>query len=164
MDNVKLKLGYELVFTVTDYYDGPRKGIANYQGRPHLYECIFDKTADDYSESFLLTALDLKSFQLAMEDWEIWRRWEDAFHSGKANKSSHPALPHEAKRHAELKQILDKSLVTDPQKAVTRIGQFDALRKSNLPRGIVRPLQVKWTEPPLHRDTGGRRPDLRGYG
>jgi hypothetical protein len=163
MDALKLKPGYELVFTVTDYYDGPRKGIANYQGQPHLYDCIFDETADNYSESFLLTPLDSNSFQLAMEDWEIWRRWEDAFHLGKADKSTHPALPHEARRHAELKQILDKSLVTDPKKAVTRMGQFDVLGESKLPRGVVRPLQVKWTEPLLHRDTGERRPDLRGY-
>ncbi len=92
---------------------------------------LFDETADSYSESFLLTPLDSESFQLAMEDWEIWRRWEDAFHSGKADISTHPALPHEARRHAELKQTLDKSLVTDPQKAVTRIGQFDVLGKSS---------------------------------
>jgi hypothetical protein len=151
MDALELKPGYEMVFTVTDYYDGPRKGIANYQDKPHLYECIFDETAEDYSESFLLTPLNLETFQLAMEDWEIWRRWEDALYAGKADRSTHPALPQEARRHAELKQILDKSLVTDPQKAVTRIGQFDALGKSNLPRGVIRPLQVKWTEPSPHR-------------
>ena len=163
MNAIKLKPGYELVFTVTDYYDGPRKGIANYQGHPHLYECIFDETADNYSESFLLTPLDSNSFQSAMEDWEIWRRWEDAFHSGKADKRTHPALPHEATRHAELKQILDKYLVTDPQKAVTRIGRFDVLGESRLPRGVIRTLQVKWTEPSLRRDTGERCTDLRGY-
>jgi hypothetical protein len=163
MDVLKLKPGYELVFTVTDYYDGPRKGIANYQGQPHLYECIFDETADNYSESFLLTPLDSNSFQLAVEDWEIWRRWEDAFHAGKADKRTHPALPHEARRHAELKQFLDKSLISDPPKAVTRIGQFDVLGESSLPRGVVRPLQVKWTESSPQRDAGERRPDLRGY-
>lgn len=163
MDALKLKPGYEIVFTVTEYYDGPRKGIADYQGKPHLYECLFDEAADNYSQSFLLTPLDQESFDLAMEDWEIWRRWEDAFHSGKADKSTHPALPHEARRHAELKQILEKSLVTDPKKALTRIGQFDVRGASSLPRGVLRPLQVKWTEPSLHRDTAERRPDLRAY-
>jgi hypothetical protein len=118
---------------------------------------------DNYSESFLLTPIDLESFQLAMEDWEIWRRWEDAFHSGKADESTHPALPHEAGRHAGMKQVLDKSLMTDPQKAVTRTGQFDVLGKSNLPRGVLRPLQVTWTEASLHRGTDERRPSLRGY-
>jgi len=163
MDTVRLKPGYELVFTVADYYDGPRKGIANYQGKPHLYECIFDEAADNYSEFFLLTPLDSESFKLAMEDWEIWRHWEDAFHSGKVDKSTHPALPHEARRHAELKQILDKSLLTDPQKAVKRIGHFDVLGKSSLPKGVLPTLQVKWNEPSPDIDTGERRPNLRGY-
>lgn len=64
MDALKLKPGYELVFAVTGYYDGPRKGTANYLGKAHLYERIFDETAGDYSESFLLTLLDTASFQI----------------------------------------------------------------------------------------------------
>ena len=28
---------YETVHTMTDYYDGPRGGIAEVNGRPHLY-------------------------------------------------------------------------------------------------------------------------------
>ena len=54
----KLKPGFEAVFTITDYHDGPRKGIANYHGQPHFYECIFDDAKDDYSELFWLTPLD----------------------------------------------------------------------------------------------------------
>jgi len=29
MDALEMKPGYEMVFTVSHYYDGPRKGIAN---------------------------------------------------------------------------------------------------------------------------------------
>jgi hypothetical protein len=65
--------GYECAFTDTDYYDGPRKGIANYQGKPHFYECIFHEAKDDYSELFRLTPRDSETYQLAMEDWHIWR-------------------------------------------------------------------------------------------
>jgi hypothetical protein len=36
MNPEELKPEYEHVFTVTDYYDGPRKGIANFLGKPHL--------------------------------------------------------------------------------------------------------------------------------
>jgi hypothetical protein len=146
MNKEEWKLEYEPVFTVTDYWDGPRKGIANYQGEPHFYECIFDVAADDYSESFLLTPLDPEFFQLAMEDWEIWQRWESAFHQGKADKDTHPALAPESSRHLELKQILDKALVTDPQRAFTRIGKLIVVGEPNLPPGVSRPLQVKWTE------------------
>ncbi len=38
MSRQNLKLNYEQVFTVLDYYDGPRSGIANYNGAPHFYE------------------------------------------------------------------------------------------------------------------------------
>lgn len=80
--------GYETVFTVTDYYDGPRKGLANYQGKPHFYECVFDENRDEYSDQYRLTPVDEETFRLAMEDWEIWLKWETAFHAGKADINS----------------------------------------------------------------------------
>ena len=147
MNGDELKPGYECVFTVTEYYDGPCKGIANYQGNPHFYECFFDEAKEEYSEVFRLTPLDSETLQLAMEDWEIWRRWEFAFHDGKTDIDTHPALPHEANRHAELKSILDKVLVTDLMKAISRIGKFEVLGAPNLPKGVFRPLQVKWIQP-----------------
>jgi hypothetical protein len=82
-----------------------------------------------------------------MDDWTIWRRWEEAFHAGNVDISTHPALPHETTRHEELKQTLDRLLVTDPQKAFTKVGRFEVIRDPNIPKGIFRPLQVKWAEP-----------------
>lgn len=137
--------GYETVFTVTDYYDRPRKGLANYQGKPHFYECVFDENQDEYSDQYRLTPVDEETFRLAMEDWEIWRRWEIAFHTGKADTNSHPALPEDLPRHQELRRILDPALVTDPRRAVTRIGKFDALITTDLPRGVSRLMKVRWT-------------------
>jgi len=29
---------FEKVHTMTDYYDGPRKGIADFAGQPHFFE------------------------------------------------------------------------------------------------------------------------------
>lgn len=146
MATADLRPGYERVYTVIDYYDGPRKGIADYRGKPHFYECIFDESKDDYTDSFLLTPVDAQSFQLAMEDWAIWQRWKLAFHMGKIDASTHPALPNERERHTELQAILQKVLVADPAKAVTCIGHFDVLGSPVLPKGVLRPLQVKWTE------------------
>lgn len=146
MTTADLKPGYERVYTVLDYYDGPRKGVADFRGQPHLYECIFDESKGNYSESFLLTPLDAESFRFALEDWAIWQRWELAYHTGKADLSTHPALPHESERHQELQRILEKVLVVDQTKAVTRIGHFEALLRETFPKGVPRPLQVKWTE------------------
>ena len=146
MSSSDLKPGYERVYTVVDYYDGPRKGIADYRGKPHLYECIFDEAKGNYSNSFLLAPLDSETFRLAMEDWAIWERWELAYHTAKTDLSTHPALPHESERHKELAGTLEKLLVVDAAKAVTRIGYFEATGGEALPKGVVRPLQVKWTE------------------
>ena len=35
--------GYELVHTISDYYDGPRSGIADFQDKAHFYQCVFDE-------------------------------------------------------------------------------------------------------------------------
>ena len=149
----ELKLGYEAVFTVTEYYDGPLQGIANYHGSPHFYDCIFDEAQDEYSQLFRITPVDSATFDLAMEAWEIWRRWELAFQTGKTPDSTHPALPQDAGRSAELKRTLERVLVTDPQRSRVLKGAFEVCGKHNLPKGVLRPLQVKWSQPqgPSHR-------------
>jgi hypothetical protein len=148
LDADELQPGHEAVFTVTDYDDGPRRGIANYLGNPHFYECLFDKAKQDYSELFRLTPIGPEIFQIAMEDCAIWKRWESAFHAGTVDARTHPALPHETERHEELKQILDKTPVMDETKTVTLRGRFDVLGKADLPKGVIRPLRVKWTQQP----------------
>lgn len=41
---------FERVHTMEDYYDGPRRGIANFRGAPHLYES--ERDSGGYSEVF----------------------------------------------------------------------------------------------------------------
>jgi|ERR1700722_19450757 hypothetical protein len=147
MKTVNLKSGYETVFTVTDYYGHPRKGIANYRTKPHFYKCVSKKRKNHDSGLFQLTPLDSETFKLAMEHWEIWRRWLVAFYARKTDISTGPALPREASRHAELTRILDKLLVSDPEKSITRIGQFEVLQEPSLPTNVIRQLQVKWIKP-----------------
>ena len=40
--------GYDEVFTVTEYYDGPCQGIANFRGRAHFYD--FDEAKENDAE------------------------------------------------------------------------------------------------------------------
>lgn len=62
MTSALLEPGYERVYTVNEYYDGPRKGIADYCGEPHLYECILNESDGDYSGLFRLSPMTLKFF------------------------------------------------------------------------------------------------------
>jgi hypothetical protein len=82
-----------------------------------------------------------------MEDWGIWQRWELAFNTGKTDISTHPALPNEANRHAELERILNRVLVTNSDKAFVKVGRFEPLGGLKVPKSVLRLLQVRWTEP-----------------
>lgn len=135
-----LEPGYERVYTVSEYYDGPRRGVADFRGQPHLYEFVFD-TSNDYSDLFLLMPLDAENFRLVLEAWAIWQRWELAFHSGKADLSTHPALPQDSERHKELEGILKSVLLIDSTKAVRRIGHFKALGGAPCPRASFDPCR-----------------------
>jgi hypothetical protein len=145
MTATQLQPGYEEVFTVTYYYDGPRKGIANFKGLPHFYECIFDEADDDYSDLYRLTPISQSIFELAKEDWAIFKRWEAAFHSGKTTVESCPALRQDSPRHEQIRAILDSALKIDAAVCVTRRGSFERLGSEEFPKGVMRPLQVRWT-------------------
>jgi len=136
----------ETVFTVTDYWDGPLQGIANHEGKPHFYERIFDEASDDYSDLYRLTPINESTFRFAMEAWNIWRRWEAAFHAGNTSQETHPALPEDRARHEELRQVLTNALESSPN-AIVQKGNFSVLEHADTPKGVMHPLQVLWTNP-----------------
>lgn len=115
---------HEAVHTVTDYYDGPRRGIADFHSRPHAYQSLWDNSEDDWSDAFLLRPIDDETFRLVMEDWEIWNRWHRAFHSGRTTIETHPALPADRHRHDEIAAILKPRLDIEPERAIRVRGRF----------------------------------------
>ena len=117
-------MAFERVFTVDDYYDGPRAGIASYQGRPHHYLCEWDEARDDYSDTFRLTPIDEETFSLAMEQWSIWEQWESAFRRGEVAQSTHPALPGSNRRYAELQRTIEALLASRPTLSDRKRGTF----------------------------------------
>jgi hypothetical protein len=135
---------FERVHTVTDWWDGPREGIADFHGEPHIYQCQFDEIEDDWSRTLLLTPVDEETLRLALEDWAIWTRWERAFHEGRTTQATHPALPEDRQRRQEIEVILEGRLTVDPSTAVRVAGEFRGRKNTNAYPGI-RSLEVKWT-------------------
>ncbi|HEV7441182.1 MAG TPA: hypothetical protein VGO18_01220, partial [Steroidobacteraceae bacterium] len=84
---------WEPVFTVNEFWDRPRRGFANFGGRPHAYLCEWDAHADDWGVVYLLSPVSDEQLGLAREDWAIWRRWASARHAQSlAAEDEHPAL------------------------------------------------------------------------
>lgn len=119
----------ERVYTVLDYYDGPRSGIADFRGKPHFYYQPMEQSTGAGRDSFLLQPISDETFKLAMEDWAIWCRWERAFHSGRTTQDTHPALPQDRARHEELDRVLAAALRVEPGTALRVKARFDARRR-----------------------------------
>ncbi len=133
---------FEPVHTMTDFYDGPRKGIANYDGSPHLYESHWDDRTQDWEPTYVLTPVDSQVFPLAVEDWEIWLRWQQqAFHDKQTMQETHPALPQDRSRHNELERELSERLVHDPATSFRASGDFRPAGD----RFPGRALMVRWS-------------------
>lgn len=136
---------YEKVHTCTDYYDGPRQGIANLGGKPHFYESEWDDEASDYASTFLLTPVADDLLPLALEDCQIWLRWQVAFREGRTTQETHPALPEDRDRHEELKTELTDRLATNPDRAVRARGDFRVVPGAAPWKGPgIAPLEVRW--------------------
>jgi hypothetical protein len=112
------------VLTVNDFYDSPRIGIADFNGVPHIYECEFDESSDDYTDTYYLSPIDQELLLLALENWEIWIRWEKEFKAGKVMLDSHPALPEDRARHETIKERIGDRFRTDPLNRILVKGSF----------------------------------------
>jgi sRNA-binding protein len=124
----------EKVHTVIDFHDHPKAGIADFQGRPHAYERIFDEAADDYSDLYALTPVSEAEFAMAMELWTIWRRWE-AVHAATWGRTdmdpkTYGALPEDRARHADLIKQANAFKKVRPASSVVRSGRFAAVEDS----------------------------------
>lgn len=126
----------EPIYSIWNYYDCPREGIAGFEGKPHVFKCQFSETDDDWTNRFWLMEIDQQLFALEQERWKIFCRWSQAFRLGKASIDSHPALPEDRFRYTELQDIIGDRLKLRPARAVTRCARF------------VGQNRVEWSEPP----------------
>jgi hypothetical protein len=126
---------YDTVYTITDWYDGPRAGVADLNHQPHYNECHWDHTTDDWSEEYLLSPIDEETLRVALEDWEIWRRWRSAFDAGKVTLDTHPALPEDRARHDQLGDVLAGRLALNEATVIRAKGEFK----------YGEPTLVRWT-------------------
>ena len=57
----------ERVYSISNFYDGPKEGIADYAGRPHHYLCEWDEALDDYATTFTLAPVDANTMEIALQ-------------------------------------------------------------------------------------------------
>ena len=141
---------FEAVYTMTDYYDGPRGGIADFRGVPHVYESTYADVADKPGvaiDVFRLSPVIPEIFGLALEDWGIWLRWETALHRGELTPDdAHPALLVDRIRHEELNRQLSGQLIIADDGCILAHAEFRVRNDPNHSGPGFHPLEVKWTQ------------------
>ena len=93
---------YEKVHTVNDYWDGPLIGVADYKGKPHRFELIFDENEDDYSTEYELQQISETEFKLIIQSWNLWIKWKNKKDRTKDEQNSHPVLPEDRKEYEKI--------------------------------------------------------------
>jgi hypothetical protein len=129
---------FERVYTVTDYYDGPRGGVADFEGRPHVYEAESEEDGR-YAETFRLVPITPEQLALAQEDWAIWSRWYAACDAGSTTVATHPALPEERPRFDEIQRLLAGPLRAPAADAIRARAEF-----RNVALSGPNPGEVRW--------------------
>lgn len=135
---------FEHVFVETEWYDGPRAGIANVDGKPHRFVSLFDEDEDEYLGTFLVWPVDAEELALEQEQWRIFVTWNDRYEAGDVDADSHPGNPGTNQRWDELASLLKparQSVPGNARRAKANVIQADN-RKSYEPTGPT--YQFSW--------------------
>jgi hypothetical protein len=104
----------EAVHTVEDYYDGPRSGVADFDGTPHYYRSIYldVREWDADEDRFELSPVTSEVVGAACELAAIFGRWDLARRSTPGfiwSDAEFGAVPAERTRRRELETFLESS-------------------------------------------------------
>lgn len=133
-------VAWERVYTVNEFWDRVRLGVADVEGVPHIYQSPFDSLRDDFSDFYLVSPIHSELLALVLEDWEIWVRWSVAYDHGETSRETHPCLPEDRKRHEEIESLIDGRMVSDSGNCRTLKARFRQVAPG------WNGLEVEWCE------------------
>ena len=74
-----MELLFERVYTIDEWDEGPRSGVANFAGVPHYFRSVGESR-----ERFELTPLPSELFELILEADALFHRWHPGPHTRSA--------------------------------------------------------------------------------
>ncbi|MDF1501724.1 hypothetical protein [Roseisolibacter sp. H3M3-2] len=135
---------WERVYTVDEFYDTPRFGVADCGGAPHVYRSLaLDAAAGDWHDGrFALSPIAPEFATLAAEAGAIEERFSIAYYGGQLEEPERDedwgALPGERARYDALRATLAPLLAVDPTRRFVRRGEFRGRAAAvPRPRGVI---------------------------
>ncbi|NOU82663.1 hypothetical protein GC101_27760 [Paenibacillus sp. LMG 31459] len=93
---------FQSVYFITDWWDGPKSGFADFNGTVHCFERVFDKVNDDWSDLYLLRPVSTEEYSLQIESYKLFLDWIN----DKSSTRPHPSSDKDNKRYHEVEQLL----------------------------------------------------------
>ena len=120
---------FEQVYTVDDWYDGPRGGVADYGGVPHVYRSLYldGETWNPDEDRFELTPISAEVLSWIIEADELFQRWQAAERAGTAPACQHGearVLPGDRDHYLELEAKTAGALERHAGPRVVVHGEF----------------------------------------
>jgi hypothetical protein len=140
---------FERVHTVTDFWDGPREGVADFRGAPHVYRSVWRRELDEWDDDrFFLFRITPEHASLALEDWAIWERFVEHYGGRTApvpeDRADWGALAEDLPRRRELRRLLAPVLDFDRSRCLIAQGEFRSRGSAQPPGMMVPRLEVRW--------------------
>ena len=136
---------YEPLLMVWDYYDGPRSGVAMFEGKPHYFESKFNEEIDNYQLWFSLYLVSNSFVETARRQWGIYREWEYKFHKGEESTDNHPGKRGVDQTYDELEDRIQAELRTLEKRPGKYLADFRTIAgQEGLPKGMMRNLEAQW--------------------
>jgi hypothetical protein len=136
-------VAWERVYTINDFWDRPRRGVADVSGVPHMYESPFNNDTDDFEDFYFVTPIEPELLALVLEDWDIWNRWSQALDRGETSIETHPVLPRDRARHEELTNLIGTRFRAHPGNSRKLGAKFRTVSRG------WDGAEVEWSEPEL---------------
>ncbi|WP_223243595.1 hypothetical protein [Streptomyces sp. CBMA123] len=114
--------GFERVYAELEWYDGPRAGLADIDGKPHY----FQNDDYDHADEYRVGPASEAAVELEREQWAIFARWNEHYQAGTVGSDSHPGLGGIDVRYDELALLLapHRQAPDDPGRLVGEL-RFD---------------------------------------
>jgi hypothetical protein len=133
----ELGAAWNIVHTIDDWYDGPRAGAADYDGRSYWYRSVYLDTPEYNHEEdrFELTPMTPEALGWELERKHIFDRWESARRLGSivwndGDLDSFGAFPEDMDLCRELNKKMEFYLANT--------------KPTHLLRGEFEPGRVRW--------------------
>jgi hypothetical protein len=126
-----------------DWYDGPRSGVADYEGKPYFFVSQWIDVYTQKEDWFKLSPISQEIFELELERWKLWTNYQAANQAGLVGNEYHPYLPSDRLRGEALTQMLEKQLVIDEANCLIAQAIFIPLDVQTMQAMQVEMI-VKW--------------------